>query len=162
MEKIRRKSHRTNPVVRGARPNLSRKGKHHRVDKVKGLQGRGRPLGAKNYWTRDWREAIRNAAITHGYDGKGTGGVEGYMLMVASTDVKTFAMLIRATMPTEMTVEHKEAPPENEAELRRYIERLGLPATLLDQSSVIKYHTPAEVLELTAADVTEKEDGDDK
>jgi hypothetical protein len=62
----------------------------------------GRKKGTQNTLTRELKEAILNAAIKHGLDGKGKDGLEGYMLMLASNERKIFGVLLRAVLPMQM------------------------------------------------------------
>jgi hypothetical protein len=123
-------------------------------------KGSGRKKGSTNVFSREIKESVIRAASRIGRDGKGTGGMDGYMERLALNNEPVFGGLLRGVMGTQVSVDHHEAPPTNEAEFRRYIERLGLNPRLLDDLPGIEYHTPEEVLELTAQDVTDTTDHD--
>ena len=57
---------------------------------------RGRPKGATNLLTRDLKEAILGGCEDCGLDGKGTGGLRGYMKRLAIQDPKTMGTLVRS------------------------------------------------------------------
>ena len=88
-------------LTRGSRPARGRVGGPGRYKKGHKKTG-GRQKGVPNVFTRELREAILNAAIRHGADGNGEDGLEGYMFLLARTDRKTFGMLLRAVMPTQV------------------------------------------------------------
>lgn len=67
----------------------------------------GRPPGLQNHVTLDLKYAITEAAVTHGYDGQGLGGLTGYCYLLAEREPKTFALLLRALLP--LTVNAKVA-----------------------------------------------------
>jgi hypothetical protein len=69
----------------------------------RGNAGKGRPKGSPNKINATLKEAILAAGAEHGYDGAGTGGLQGYLLKVASEDVKAFSGLLGRVLP--MTVE---------------------------------------------------------
>jgi hypothetical protein len=143
--------------TQGQKPARSH-ARRHKIEKDT-RRGRGRPPGAKNYFTRDIKDAVMRAIERYGEDGEGKDGFEGFIFRCCSDEPKSVLNLVRAMMPQEMAVEHKEAPPENEAELRRYMQRLGINPALLEQIGRIEYHTPEEVLELTAEDVADDSTG---
>ncbi len=88
----------------------------------------GRPPGSQNKTTLALKEAILDAAEHHGQDGKGEGGLVGYLRMVAATDVKSFCVLLGRVLPLQLTgqdgkdlkvefvtiYEEKAAPPAAE------------------------------------------------
>jgi hypothetical protein len=94
----------------------------------------GRKKGVQNVLTRELKEAIINAAIRHGADGKGTGGLEGYLMMLARDEKKIFGTLLRAVLPlqvnaainTSINVEYKTL-----AEATEEARKLGLPDRLV-------------------------------
>jgi hypothetical protein len=116
-------------LTRGSQParaNVAGKGRFAKGHKKVG----GRKKGVRNVVTRDIREAIVNAAIRHGEDGEGKGGLEGYLFTLAREDKRAFGGLLRAVMPmqfnasieTSLNVQYKSLEEAN-AEARR----LGLP-----------------------------------
>ena len=112
-------------------------------------------LGAKNYWTREVKEAILDAANELGEDGHGYDGLKGYMKFLGSTEPKTFGMLIRAVMPTQVTVEHKDVKIDTVEDVEKELASIGL---CLEDLRPFKFHTPEQVLELMARDVTDDTD----
>jgi hypothetical protein len=138
---------------RGTAPNRARRGAG-RIKKGEKLS-RGRPPGAKNYWTREVKEAILDAANELGEDGHGYDGLKGYMKFLGSTELKTFGMLIRAVMPTQVTVEHKDVKIDTVEDVEKELASIGL---WLEDLRPFKFHTPEQVLELMARDVTDDAD----
>jgi hypothetical protein len=64
-----------------------------------GNAGKGRPKGAVNKTTAALKDAILKAAEKVGQDGKGKGGLQGYLQLVAQTDVKAFSGLLGKVLP---------------------------------------------------------------
>lgn len=62
----------------------------------------GKPKGAANKTTKTLREAILLAAEQSGGDGKGKGGLVGYLKRVAYQDVKAFAGLLGRVLPLQV------------------------------------------------------------
>ena len=91
------------------------------------------------------------AANELGEDGKGLDGMKGYMRRLGLEEPKTFGMLLRAIMPTQVTVEHKDVPLDTEEDVRKELARFGL---ALEDLRMHRFHTPEQVLELTAQDVS--------
>ena len=70
-------------LTRGSQPGRRReKGKRFSTDDQP-KRSRGRPPGATNLITRELKEAILGGCSDCGADGKGTGGLRGYMRKVA-------------------------------------------------------------------------------
>jgi hypothetical protein len=115
-------------LTRGSQPGRRRvKGK--RFSKENQPRPRGRPKGATNLLTRELREAILGGCSDVGEDGKGEGGLRGYMRRMAKQDTKTMGTLLRAILPTEVTVEEKkEHSYRTVEEVRAELERLGIPS----------------------------------
>jgi hypothetical protein len=65
--------------------------------------GKGRKKGAVNKTTAVLKDAILEAAKAVGHDGKGRGGLVGYLRRVASTDVKAFSSLLGKVLPMQVT-----------------------------------------------------------
>lgn len=61
--------------------------------------GAGRPKGSVAKTTQALKDAILEAAKLTGYDGKGKGGLVGYLQSVAETDTKAFAGLLGKVLP---------------------------------------------------------------
>jgi hypothetical protein len=52
--------------------------------------------------TREIKDAIVGAAEALGSDGRGKGGLQGYLEFLGRKDPKTFGMLLRAAMPMQI------------------------------------------------------------
>ncbi|WP_439407930.1 hypothetical protein ACNJX9_04370 [Bradyrhizobium sp. DASA03076] len=64
--------------------------------------GRGRQWGSRNRITRDLKQAVIDAAIAHGSDGHGRGGLTGYGFFLASRHPKAFAGLLGKLLPLQV------------------------------------------------------------
>lgn len=67
--------------------------------------GKGRVAGVPNKTTGMLKEAILAAGIAVGEDGKGKGGLIGYLKRVAAEDVKAFSGLLGKVLPLQITGE---------------------------------------------------------
>jgi hypothetical protein len=115
-------------LTRGSQPARRRVKGQHFSKEHQPKRPRGRPKGATNQLTRDLQEAIRGGCEDCGLDGKGTGGVRGYMKRLAMEDTKTMGMLVRSMLPTEVKVEEKQVPVyQTVEEAKAEVARLGLP-----------------------------------
>jgi hypothetical protein len=85
--------------------------------------GPGRPKGVPNKTTQMLKDAILLAAEKSGHDGKGKGGLIGYLKRVASEDVKAFAGLLGRVLPLQVTGEG--GGPLQFAKIERVIVRPG-------------------------------------
>ena len=83
------------------------------------------PVGSKNFITREVKEAIIAACNKIGSDGHGRDGLEGYLEFLGRHFPPQMAGLLRAIMPTQITVERKErpAPYKTYAEMCADLER---------------------------------------
>jgi hypothetical protein len=68
----------------------------------KGKPGPGRKAGVPNRTTTALKDAILAAAAKHGHDGSGQDGLEGYLLKVATEDLKAFAGLLGKVLPLQI------------------------------------------------------------
>lgn len=66
---------------------------------------RPRQKGSLNKITRDIKNGIIDAAILHGEDGKGKGGLTGYLKMCATRHPKNYMRLIARVLPYTITAE---------------------------------------------------------
>jgi hypothetical protein len=115
-------------LTRGSQPARRRVKGQHFSKEHQPKRPRGRPKGATNQLTRDLQEAIRGGCEDCGLDGKGTGGLRGYMKRLAMEDTKTMGMLVRSMLPTEVKVEEKQVPVyQTVEEAKAEVARLGLP-----------------------------------
>jgi hypothetical protein len=69
--------------------------------------GKGRPPGP-NKVTTALKEAILLAAKNKGSDGKGAGGLVGYLEMLAGKERKAFAMLLGKVLPLKISGEGED------------------------------------------------------
>jgi hypothetical protein len=65
--------------------------------------GMGRRKGSVNKTTAVLKDAILEAAKAVGHDGKGKGGLVGYLKRVAATDTKAFSALLGKVLPMQIT-----------------------------------------------------------
>jgi hypothetical protein len=115
-------------LMRGSQPGRRRVKGQHFSKQHQPKRPRGRPKGATNQLTRNLKEAILGGCEDCGLDGKGTGGLRGYMKRLAKEDTKTMGMLVRSMLPTEVKVEEKQVPVyQTVEEAKAEVARLGLP-----------------------------------
>jgi hypothetical protein len=143
-------------LTRGSQPGRRRvKGQRF----TKGNQPKrppGRPKNATNLLTREIREAIVAAFSELGEDLHGKGGLVGFIKRIGRNDLKTSAMLLRAVMPTQVTIQKKEEVVYLSVdEVRAELNRAGI---FIDDLLKLEY-VKQPVLDLEATDVT---DGDRK
>jgi hypothetical protein len=72
-------------------------------------------------------DAIIGAAEELGSDGKGAGGLQGYMKFLGRTDTKTFGMLLRAAIPTQINATVEPQVFRTEAEIVAEMRARGIP-----------------------------------
>jgi hypothetical protein len=63
----------------------------------------GRAVGTVNKITRDLKSGIIDAATAYGSDGQGTGGLTGYLFMLAGDHPKAFASLLGKMLPLQVS-----------------------------------------------------------
>ena len=121
-------------TARGSAPRRAREStKKTRIGGENGpKRARGRPPGRKNYYSREFKEAMRMAAEQLGEDGKGYDGL--------------------ATMATEVHVREQEKP-ETEEEVRSALASFGIRHEQL--SGLRFYDREQKLIELMADDVTD-------
>jgi hypothetical protein len=61
--------------------------------------GPGRPKGSVDKVSRDLKAGILNGAISHGSDGAGAGGLDGFLAMCAARHPKHYMMLLGKLLP---------------------------------------------------------------
>lgn len=82
-------------------PRLREKPHDRRLDNLR--PGLGRVRGVQNKICRDLKVGLLDAAIAHGADGQGAGGLQGYLFMLAAEHKKTFAHLLAKLLPLQLT-----------------------------------------------------------
>ena len=88
-----------------------------------------------------------NAAARLGSDGRGRDGLEGYMMMLARREPKTFAMLLRAVLPMQLNADFNaqlNQPYETLEEAMAAARQLGLPDTKIYELKDYRRLPPAE------------------
>lgn|SRR6185503_3759541 len=76
---------------------------------------RGREPGVPNKMTRLVRDAIAEAAELVGEDGKGAGGLVGYMVRLAKFEPKVFGMLLGKLLPLQIQAKILDLTPITQA-----------------------------------------------
>jgi hypothetical protein len=87
------------------------------------------PESAGPSGTRDLMEAVVNAAIRHGSDGRGKNGLVGYMLLLERTEPKTFDMLtgvVQRWQASRPDRPNKPKPRPTEEEILAEMRALGM------------------------------------
>src|ERR1700730_18117026 len=121
-----KKKDRLAALTRGSQPGRARvKGKRFSKEHQP-KRPRGRPKGATNLLTRNLKEAILGGCADCGLDGKGAGGLRGYMKRLAIQDPKTMGTLVRSFIPMELEGEEQHIRQTVE-EAKAEVARLGLP-----------------------------------
>ena len=87
----------------------------------------GRAKGTPNRTTVLLKQAIIDAATLVGQDGRGKGGLTGYLRMLAVTEKAVYARLLERVLPLQMTVEDRSAPTYSAEEAVQKLEERGLP-----------------------------------
>lgn len=76
----------------------------------------GRPRGSQNKISVEVKEAVVNAAMNIGYDGKGEGGLIGYLEKMAKIEPRSFMSLLGRCVPVNLvmkgTIQHEILTPE--------------------------------------------------
>jgi hypothetical protein len=152
MEKKNIKDRLAARLTRGSQPWRRRvKGKRFSKDNQP-KRPPGRPKNATNILTREIRGAIVTAFSELGEDLHGEGGLVGFIKRIGRNDLKTAGMLLRAVMPTQMTIEQKEEIVYQSVEQARAdLERAGIP---IDEVFKLE-HFKGPVVEVKATDVTD-------
>src|SRR5215831_7095193 len=115
-------------LTRGSQPARRReKGKRRFSTDDQPKRSRGRPPGATNLMTRELKEAILGGCSDCGADGKGRGGLRGYMWKLAMEDKKTMGMLLRAILPADV-----------KDEVKAKLAELGIPTDVIYQLEYYK------------------------
>jgi hypothetical protein len=102
----------------------------------------GRKKGVPNRLTREIKEAIIAACEQHGSDGKATGGLQGYLFLLAKEERQSMAMLLRAVMPLQVnaTVQPIKTYRSSD-EIKAALKERGIPPVTIYR---LEYHDPPE------------------
>lgn len=111
----------------------------------------GRTKGTPNKLTREIKDAIVGAAAELGSNGKGKGGLQGFMKFLAREELKTFGTLIRAIIPTQINA--TVSPPRvyrSPEEIRRAAFRTSdsFPHSLMRMSPSLRSMAPSSIWRL--------------
>jgi hypothetical protein len=74
-----------------------------RLDNLRFGPGIGRPKGTLDKIGRDLKNGIIEAAVVHGANGSGAGGLGGYLLMCATLYPKAYMQLLGKLLPMNLT-----------------------------------------------------------
>lgn len=125
-------------------------------------KNKGRPLGVPNKLSAILKDAILLAAGEVGSDGRGAGGIIGYLKRVARQEPKSFVTLLGRVLPYTVTMKlpEGEVPVRTREEVLAELQRRGLPiaqiyATTPEMLAAQEYKdvTPAPEIEGTATEV---------
>src|ERR1700690_4032818 len=106
----------------------------------------GRKVGAPNKLTRELRQAILDAGERVGYDGKGRGGLTGFLARLAVTHPAAYASLLGRLLPMKVSTAMNVAIRSKEDVIRELKKRRIPIPHIFDQA-------PIPVLELEATKV---------
>jgi|SRR5690349_9384513 hypothetical protein len=137
-------------LTRGSQPGRHRAAGRRFSKPNQPKRGRGRPKGARNYFTRDLQEATFNAVNRFGEDGRGKNGMEGFVFGMCSRNPEKVLDLMRAFMPKQITVEQRPKRYRTLDEVRQELAQYGLDFT---QPALPNYKGPE--IELDAEEITE-------
>jgi hypothetical protein len=102
----------------------------------------GRKKGVSNRLTREIKEAIVAACEQHGSDGKGAGGLEGYLFLLAKAERKSMAMLLRAVLPLQVAATVQPIKPyKTTDEIKAALKERGIPQVTIFR---LEHHDPPE------------------
>jgi hypothetical protein len=128
-------------LTRGSAPNKSTKnapGRHRfSSDNQAPKSKRGRPPGCPNKLSRNIREDLREATEHVGRDGKGEYGAVGYFMWLARAEPKSYAMLLRGTMTTELRATVTLKPVLTREEALAEMRARGLPTEWIENMDKI-------------------------
>jgi hypothetical protein len=139
-------------LMRGSQPGRRRMNGKRFSTNNQPKRARGRPKGATNLMTRQVQEAILIAFSELGEDLHGKDGLVGFLKRIGRNDLKTAGMMLRAVMPTQMTLEKKEnVSYQSIDEVRAELNRPGI---CIDKVFKLEY-IKQPVVEVKATDVTD-------
>jgi hypothetical protein len=99
----------------------------------------GRAKGVRNRTTKLLKEAILEAATLIGQDGRGKGGLTGYLMMLATKERAVYARLLEKVLPMQVHIEDRTVKVYSTEEAAQKLRERGLPVppTLLQIASGI-------------------------
>jgi ParB-like nuclease domain len=126
----------TSRLTRGSAPNRSHKNapNRHRFsgDNQPPKSKRGRPKGSPNKFSRNLREDLMEATERVGRDGQGELGGVGYLMWLARAEPKSYAMLLRGMLPTELRATVTLKPVLTRDEALAEMRARGLPTEWIE------------------------------
>ena len=137
-------------LTRGSQPGRRRLTGRRFSKENQPKRGRGRPKGARNYFTRDLQEATTNAVNRYGEDGRGKNGMEGFVFSMCSQNPEKVLDLLRAFLPRQVTVEQRPKRYRSVEEIHQELAQYGIHIT---QSALPNYKGPE--IELDGEEITD-------
>jgi hypothetical protein len=113
-------------LTRGSQPGRRRATGRRFSKENQPKRGRGRPKGARNYFTRDLQEATFNAVNRFGEDGRGKNGMEGFVFRMCSRNPEKVLDLVRASTPRQITVERRPKRYRTVDEMQEELAQYGI------------------------------------
>ena len=102
----------------------------------------GRKKGVPNRLIREIKEGIVAACEQHGSDGKGAGGLVGYLFLLAGEERPSMAMLLRAVLPLQVAATVQTVKPyKTTDEIKAALEERGIPPMTIFR---LEHHEPPE------------------
>ena len=89
--------------------------------------GSGRAKGQRNRTTKLLKEAILEAATLIGQDGRGKGGLVGYLMMLATKERAVYSRLLEKVLPMQIAVQDRTQPQYSAEEAVAKLRERGLP-----------------------------------
>jgi hypothetical protein len=145
------KSRKRRSGVRPVQPRQTRADNGKRIGHGGPRHGAGRKKGSQNFFSREVKEAVIEAANRLGEDGAGKDGMVGYMVHLGRFEKSIFGGLLRAVMGTQFSVERIEQPKEyrSVADILEELRQYGMES--IAQQALPYYRGPE--IELDAAEI---------
>lgn len=86
---------------------LATKGRFVKKNATEGRRAGGRPKGSPNKMPKFLIDTIMSAGTAFGSDGKGKGGLQGYLWRLAGDEPRAFAMLLSKIIPTQIKMDNQ-------------------------------------------------------
>jgi hypothetical protein len=109
--------------------NLSPEGEKRRAEHWFKPGNSGRPVGSKVFWTKTLREDILAAVAELGSDGRGRGGLRGWLKLMAKRHPVEYLKVVARVLPFEVhrVVEEEEPVYRSIPEIQQELARRGIP-----------------------------------